>query len=34
MSGTPLGAVSRGYVTQSPRIPNLLLLGHADLFWV
>ena len=28
------GAASGGYVTQPRRIPNLLLLGHADLFWV
>ena len=27
----PWGAASGGYVTQPPRIPNVLLLGHADL---
>ena len=31
MSGTPLGAAGGGYVTQPPRIPNVLSLGHADL---
>ena len=32
MFGTPLGAADGWYDTQLPRIPNVLLLGHIDLF--